>query len=556
MSFCQFGEPMNMIPFSELASEETGFSRLFVDYIENFDRVQPYFAADYRNESAWKQKIQSVSNRKIQRHALAQILLNQNRDFQCGVQTLANIDLLLNDNTVAVVTGQQVGLFTGPLYTLYKTLTAIKLTEKLSAQHPEYHFVPVFWLEGEDHDFDEATHIHVVTASNELLGLQYGKTSEEPTSNVGAVGEVVIDETAIAEIMTLLNQQLLKTEFTPKVMELFTSAYQKGMTFTRAFVHLMNVLLENSGLIFVNPHDTALKQLLKPVFAQELQNVSQTCQLVVHQSESLEQQYHAQVKPRPVNLFMFQRGGRYGIEPHPNGFALKGIRQHYTQEELLKILDETPELFSPNVVLRPICQDFLFPTVAYVAGPGEIAYFAQFKTVYESFGIPEPIIYPRASITIVEDRVQKVLTKFGLSSRDFFSDVELIKRHIAEQISDFKVDELFASTSGAIAENLTSLRGGLEKIDATLVPAMETTLNKIQISINVLKEKTVAAQKRQHEVYLRQLDKTALHLFPNSNMQERQINMLYFLNKYGMEFVRWLNTEIAIDSFKHQLLPL
>jgi bacillithiol biosynthesis cysteine-adding enzyme BshC len=547
---------MNLIPFSEIASEETGFSRLFVDYVENFDRVEPYFSADYRSEAAWKQTIQSVANRNISRTALAQILLNQNRDFQCGVQTLANIDLLLNDNTVAVVTGQQVGLFTGPLYTLYKTLTTIKLAEKLSAQFPDYHFVPMFWLESEDHDFDEATHLHVVTASNEVLGLQYGKNPDGTSPNVGSVGDVVLDETAINEIITSLNQQLLKTEFTPKVMELFTSAYQKGMTFTRAFVHLMNVLLENSGLIFVNPHDTALKQLLKPIFKQELQKGSQTCQSVIHQSESLEQQYHAQVKPRPVNLFMFQRGGRYGIEPHPDGYSLKGIRQHYTQEELLKILDETPELFSPNVVLRPICQDFLLPTVAYVAGPGEIAYFAQFKTVYESFGIPEPIIYPRASLTIVEERVQKVLTKFGLTSRDFFTDVELIKRRVTEQISDFKVEELFASTSGAIAENLTSLRGGLESIDATLVPAMETTLNKIQISLNVLKEKTIAAQKRQHEVYLRQLDKSALLLFPNSNMQERQINVLYFLNKYGLEFVRWLNTEMVIDSFKHQILPL
>jgi bacillithiol synthase len=554
--FSQFGELMNFISYSEIASEETGFSRLFVDYIENFDRVQPFFSADYRSESAWKQKIQSVSNRAISRNTLTQILSNQNRNFQCGVQTLANIDLLLNDNTVAVVTGQQVGFFTGPLYTLYKTLTTIKLAEKLSAQFPDYRFVPMFWLESEDHDFDEVTHIHVVSASNEVLDLHYGKSPDGTSPNLGAVGEVVIDETTIAEIMTLLNQQLVQTEFSPKVMELFTSAYQKGMTFTRSFVHLMNVLLENSGIIFVNPHDTELKQLLKPIFLQELQKGALTCQSVIHQSESLEQQYHAQVKPRPVNLFMFQRGGRYGIEPHPDGFALKGIRQHYTQEELLKILDETPELFSPNVVLRPICQDFLLPTVAYVAGPSEIAYYAQFKTVYESFGIPEPIIYPRVSITIVEDRVQKVLTKFGLSCMDFFSDVELIKRRVTEQISDFKVDELFASTSGAIAENLTSLRGGLESIDATLVPAMETTLNKIQIALNVLKEKTIAAQKRQHEVYLRQIDKTALHLFPNSNMQERQINVLYFLNKYGLEFVRWLNTEMVIDSFKHQILPL
>ena len=214
----------------------------------------------------------------------------------------------------------------------------------------------------------------------------------------------------------------MPTEFTTKVLDLFRSAYRPGTTLSKAFVYLLNVLLENSGLIFLDPNTPEVKQLLSPIFKQELTNISKSCQLVISESERLEQKYHAQVKPRSVNLFLHQPGGRFGIEPHPDGFALKGARQYFTTEELLNLLEQSPESFSPNVVLRPICQDFLLPTISYVAGPAEIAYFAQFKLLYEYFDIPEPLIYPRASLTIIEERVQKIIDKFDLKLLQVFQE--------------------------------------------------------------------------------------------------------------------------------------
>jgi bacillithiol synthase len=547
--------PMNCIPYNELQFGESGFSRLFVDYIDNYIRVKDFFVGDFRDKKLWQSRLNAITHREMDRSSIAQVLLNQNRDYHCGIKTLANIDLLLNENTVAIVTGQQVGLFTGPLYTIYKILTALKLTEQLSQQYPENNFVPIFWLEGEDHDIEEVSSFSFLNASNELQQLRYPYEDKTFGNNFGAVGSVNLDE-SIGTLFTDLHQALLKTEYSPRVFELFATAYQKGMTFSRAFIHLVNVLLEDSGLIFFDPHNPDTKKILTPIFEQELNNISRTCQLVITQSELLENQYHAQVKPRAVNLFFFHNGGRYAIEPHEHGFSLKGTRRTFSKEEMLELLKSDPNLFSPNVILRPICQDYLFPTLAYIAGPSEVAYFAQFKLLYENFGIPEPIIYPRCSATIVEDRIQKIINKYGLQSKDFFTDLDALKERITTSISDFKVEELFSNTFGTVSESLTSLKDGLESVDPTLVPAMENTLVRMQGALNNLKDKTIAAQVRQHEISLRQLDKVAISLFPNSNLQEREMNIIYFLNKYGLELLRWLRNELVIDKFTHQIINL
>lgn len=546
---------MNWIDYRDLSSGEGTVSRLFVDYVTDYSKVQQFYNGNVQDPDDWRRLLKAVSERVLDRSAISQILSRQNRDYHCGVRTLANIDLLLDDNTVAVVTGQQVGLCTGPMYTIYKAITAVKLAAKLTVDYPDHKFVPVFWLAGEDHDFEEVSSFSVYNAAGELASFDYTIEGKDHTANFGAVGEIEFDA-SIENLWKSVQEALLPTEFRPKVLELFRTAYQQGMTFNKAFVHLMNVLFEDSGLIFLTSNDADLKKLLLPVFQKELASTPRSCQLVIDQSALLERQYHAQVKPRSINLFLFHEKGRYSIEPHPSGYALKGTRQHYSQTEMNALLLEKPELFSPNVVLRPLCQDVLLPTIAYVGGPAELAYFGQYKTLYKEFALPQPMIYPRASVTIVEDKVEKVLERFSLEPLQFLGDVELLKQSVAEEISDLKAEEFFTSASNTAKESLSQLRPALQSIDPTLLPALENTLGKIQTHLDVLKEKTIAAQKRQHEVSLRQIDKVALNLFPNGTFQERQINVLYFLNKYGLEFLRWLFTEVHIDKFKHQLLKI
>jgi bacillithiol biosynthesis cysteine-adding enzyme BshC len=296
--------------------------------------------------------------------------------------------------------------------------------------------------------------------------------------------------------------------------------------------------------------------MLKPVFRKELTGSAEACRAVIGQSELLEGTYHAQVKPKSVNAFLFHEKGRFPIEPHPDGFALKGVRKHFTREELLELLDRSPESFSPNVVLRPICQDTLLPTVAYVAGPAEVAYFAQLRPLYDLYQLPFPLLYPRASATLLEEKVDKVLTRFEVDVVQLFKDLEGVRTKIAASVSDFKAEELFAATIGSVEESINSLRSGITSIDPTLSGTIDNTLSKVTSGIETLKQKTIAAQKRQHDVYLRQIDKAWIHLAPEGSPQERSVSIVYFLNKYGLDFVRWLSGELRFDAHNHQLLRL
>lgn len=546
---------MTWIEYRDLPSASNSFSSLFINYLTNYPSVQQFYAGDFQNDNDWQHIIEKVLQRPLDRSRLVQILSEQNRNFHCGVRTLANIDSLLNDNTVAIVTGQQVGLFTGPLYTVFKTLTTLKLVERLTKKFSNYNFVPVFWLEGEDHDYEEVSSIKIINGANDVVKIEYPIGKKEVDQNVGAVGRLKFNE-SIQELFARVEESTIQTEFKSKVLELFRTAYQKGMTFNRAFVHLMNVLLEDSGLIFLDPNDREVKQLVQPIFERELRETPKFCQLVVDQSAELEKQYHAQVKPKPLNLFFFHNEGRYLLEPRGEEYSLKGTRQKLSKEQVAQFVANEPERFSPNVVLRPLCQDWLLPTAAYVAGPSEIAYFAQLKPLYAELGLQLPIIYPRASITILEEKVEKVLDRFSLPLLDFFRDVEIVKEKVVGQVSKVSVDELFGETTASIRETMSQLREGLKEIDPTLVGALENVQNKFSSNMEHLKNKAIEAQKRQHEVALRQIEKAANHIYPSSNLQERELNILHFLNKYGLEFLRWLYGEMGIDTFKHQVIRL
>jgi bacillithiol biosynthesis cysteine-adding enzyme BshC len=543
------------IDFKDIPGEAGGFSTLFLDLESSYERVAKYFNGNFRELSHLKSVIEEVAKKPRDRSTLVRILAEQNREFHCSIRTLANIDLLHEDNTLAVVTGQQVGLLGGPLYTLYKIITALKLSERLNANLPEYRFVPIFWLEGEDHDFEEVNNVCVVGPDNRPRKIDYLPIGKGPEKNFGAAGEVRIDA-SVANFFQQLDEALINTEFKERLLETARHYYQSGSTFNKAFVGFINQFFENSGLIFLNPNHSDLKKIVAPIFQREINEHPKVCQLVVDRSAELERRYHAQVKARPINLFLLEPGGRYPIEPAEQDFILKGTKRRMTLDQLRQMATERPELFSPNVVLRPICQDAILPTAVYVGGPSEIAYFAQLKPVYEFFGFTMPIIYPRASATILEEKLEGILEKFDLQLTAFFGNIETVMRTVSEQVSDIKVDDLFGRVGGQIKESLNELRFGINQIDPTLLGALETTTSKIDFQINVLKEKTVNAQKRRNEISLKQVEKVANNVLPFGSLQEREINVTYFMNKYGLDFVKWLTEELKIDLFKHQVIRL
>ncbi|NUN70121.1 MAG: bacillithiol biosynthesis cysteine-adding enzyme BshC [Bacteroidetes bacterium] len=546
---------MEFINNRQLADREV-LTQLYTDYTTHYEKVAEYYAGNVKDPEAWKRKFTELQSKHYDRNTLTRVLHQQNKDFHSGIRTLANIDLLGNDNCFAVVTGQQLGLFGGPLYTIYKAVTAVKLAQRLSQEYPDHHFVPVFWLEGEDHDFDEINHVKFINNANELSQITYLLGGKPLERNIGAVGTAELDE-HIVSFFQSLDLQLPATDYTAQLSELLKGYYRQGSTFLKAFAGFFNHVYEDSGLVFVNANVPELKRQLAPLFRQEILSNAEASKLVIQQSVELEEHYHAQIKAKALNLFMFYKGGRHLIEPSDSGdYYLKNLRQRYTKDELLAIAAETPEILSPNVVLRPLCQDTLFPTAAYVAGPGEIAYYAQLKPVYRYFSIPMPLIYPRASVTLMEEKVAKVLEKYSLETIDLFGDVEPVLTKVSEQVSEVKVDALFESLTVKLNEAVNEARFGIQQIDPTLNGTVDSTISKFLQQLDVLKQKTQKAQQQKEEISLKQIRKASVNIFPNGNFQEREFTVVQYLNKYGPDFVKWVANEITIDKFQHQVLTL
>jgi bacillithiol synthase len=543
---------MNTLEFRNLPSVG-GFSDLFNDYISDFQKVQNFYELDFHSLDNFKLRCETVRQDFKHRDAVYNILLRQNQSFDCDQSTFVNINRLQEENTFAIVTGQQVGILGGPLYTLYKIFTMLKLTEQLNSKYSDMKFVPVFWLESEDHDFEEVNHAKILNNENQLNDITY---QVKPKSEIrGSVGEIAFD-ISVAAFIQEVSSSLPNSEFKDKIIELLAKAYCPGVTFEKAFVQWINLLLPDSGIIFISANDKDVKKLLSGVFQKEIEEYPRTSQLVIQKSAELEKNYHAQIKPRALNLFFFHKEGRYLIEPRENDFSLKGTRKFFTKDELILIAKDTPELLSPNVVLRPISQDTILPTVAYIAGPSETAYFAQLKPVYKNFGISMPIIYPRASATIVEDKVARILEKYELNLENIYEGYENTSERVMNFVSEVKIEELFTDSNKRVIDLLNEMKFGLGYIDQTLLGALENTQLKIEAAIQVLKEKAHAAQKHKHEVALKQVEKVFNNVYPNGNFQERELNIINYLNKYGLDFHKWLMSELQFEKFEHQIIEI
>jgi bacillithiol biosynthesis cysteine-adding enzyme BshC len=545
----------NWIPYTALPTSEGGFSKLFVDYVTDFSKTQRFYETDFRFPQQFPKHFQRFLENYQNREAIASIILDQNRRFGVSERGLEHARLLSEHNTFAVVTGQQVGILAGPLYTIYKTITAIKLARLLGDLYPQHKFVPIFWLEGEDHDFEEVNKVGLLNADHEPVSAEYLVKGKPVTKNLGAVGEICFDE-FLEKFFEDLQRVLPNSEFKKSVLDTLSQAYKPGVSFSQGFVSLLNIFFGEDGLVFVNPNDRRIKRFLSPVFEKEIQEFPKVSQLIIQQSAELEGQYHAQIKTKALNLFYFSKGGRYLIEPRENDFSLRGTRQFITRDELLRTAVEQPELLSPNVALRPICQDTILPTLAYVAGPSEVAYFAQLKPVYAHFGKTMPIIYPRASVTLVESRTEKVLEKYQLDLIEFYGNYQRVNNKVVDMVSEVKIDEMFNDAQSRIHDVLEEMRFGLNYIDATLLGALDNTRTKMDTYLGTLKERTVAAQFRRHEIALKQVHRVANTIFPHGNFQERELNISYFLNKHGLPLIEQLKNDVAVDQFKHQLITI
>ena len=529
---------------------------LFLDYLYEFENVKDFYKNNFRERDNYIELFNAIAeSKKGKPFKLSPILNEQYSIFHnVSAKTQKNIESIDSEKTIAIVTGQQLGLFGGPLYTIYKIFTAIRLANHLKERFDDFKFIPVFWLEGDDHDFNEVRSINIFDNENRVLPIGYKEEIEDDEAKQ-SVAKIVFDD-SINEVINNLETALRATDFTPELIQKIKDSYSPGKTFSQSFKELLFKLFDEFGLIIFDPQDIKVKQLLKPIYLKEINDYNLHTQKLISVSAELEELYHAQVKVKPVNLFYHTEEGRYSIEPVDEVFKLRRKRKQFNKEEITAEIGNNPERFSPNVLLRPICQDYLFPTGFYIAGPSEIAYFAQVTPLYDFYNLVSPIIYPRSSITIVEKNVAAALDKYELTMNDVFIGLTQLKEKVIADISENKIEDTFEESSNEIELIFDKLKENLFAIDKTLVDASSRYKEKIISSINELKSKAVKAQENKHEVTIRQLTRISNLLYPLENLQEREINFIYFYNKYGSDAIRKIYDEMSINEFEHQVIIL
>lgn len=537
-------------------SDLPGFQNLSLDYLYEFENVKRFFRHNFRDTDSYPEIIDqcSASENRADRTKVVQLIRDSYRGFQISKQTESNLNSLTSNKTIAVVTGQQLTIFGGPMYTFYKIITTVKLCRHLKEKFEDYNFVPVFWLEGDDHDYNEIASINIFDLQNNLKKIQFGE-EKEPDDNRGSVGEIKLGD-QITSTINDLDESLRESEFKSSVMDLIKNCYTPEDSLKSSFRKMLFEIFDEYGLIIFDPQTDGIKSLLKPIFSKEIDEFRTHTDQILTRSAELEDAYHAQVKIKPINLFINEEGGRYLIEPVEDEFRLKGKRIRYTKEQLLSLIENTPERFSPNVLLRPICQDYLLPTAFYVAGPSEISYFGQVMPYYDIYDIPAPVVYPRASATILENPVASVLEKYDLNFVDSFLDEKDLNTKVLSEVADTDVEELFRSVDGEIEKIMLELKDKITDIDKTLEDTTNKTYQRINQSLTTLKDKTTKAQERQHDMVIRQLAKLRINVYPGESLQERKINFVHFVNKYGLDILKWIYSELSFNKFEHQILEL
>lgn len=534
------------IPITDLPSIQP----LVRDYHLAYDEVSEFFNGDFRDPTAYERQTCRLRSREYARGRLAEILREQNRSSGCGPRTQQNIEALLRDEACAVVTGQQVALFSGPLYSIYKALTAIKLAEYLN-QQLGVPVVPIFWLATDDHDFAEVDHVDLLDQAGQLRRISY---QDRPTQERVQVGGLSFSA-QIEACVGALDEMTPQSEFKPEVLMLLKEAYQPGRTFAEAFAMWMTHLFSAHGLVLIDPCHPDLIAMARDPLLTEIRRGSPSSRCVMLTSQRLiEKDYTPQVRQQAgkLNLFLAEHQ-RCPIHVAGDGFSVKDPERRFTRDELVEMVHRTPHAFSPNVLMRPLVQDTILPTVAYVGGPGEIAYFAQLRAAYEEFNIPMPVVYPRKGFTLLERHVESTMETLSISIQDVWGGLSAKRDALAAEEIPGPLKEALATAVGNLERDLGAVCREATAMDKSLGQTADGIHLKIRHQLNLLEGKVIQAAKKKQKIVGRRLTKAENGLYPNRHLQERVFNVTPFLMKYGFSWLGKLYNALDLTHFDHQV---
>lgn len=487
----------------ELADTQA-FSSFFLDYIQEKDTLKPFYSLFPRIEN-FKAQLSSKAKSfpQTSRNILTAVLQEQYSGLTVSKTTQQNIESLKSENTFTITTGHQLNIFTGPLYFVYKIVTVINACKQLKQQFPAYNFVPVYWMASEDHDYEEIKYFRA-----------FGKKYIWETDQTGAVGR--FNPKSIEKLFDQIAGDI----------SVFKNAYSKNKTLSGAVRHYVNELFTDKGLVVVDADHPKLKQILVPVIKADIFD-NTPASLVNETNQRLEKSgYHPQVNARDINFFYLKDALRSRIEKRGDTFHVLDSKISFTEKQLHAQIENNPEEFSPNVILRPLYQEMILPNLAYIGGPAELVYWLELKKVFDHFKQPFPILMPRNFALIVDAPTDRKMKKTGIDLKVFFAQKNFIFNHWVLQNSaqELTISKEMQQVSGLFEK----LQAKANEIDSTLTQFVGAQAKHAANALNRIEQKMLRAEKRRHTDKLQQIEAVKDALFPNGNLQERTDNLLNF----------------------------
>ena len=528
---------VTQIPF-----QKTGFfSKTMLDYLEQEEAIRPFYNND-PTKDGFKQQLEEkeASFPKEHREVLLSALQNQYANIEVSSQTQENMDSLLQTNTFTVTTGHQLNLFTGPLYFLYKIFSTINLAEELRVQFPKHAFVPVYWMATEDHDFDEINYFNFKE-----------KKVQWKRDNAGAVGH--FSTKGLKSVFEAFSQQLGTSRNAAFLKNLFEQGYLHHNTLAEATRYIANELFASYGLVIVDGDDASLKSLYAPIVAKELtEQVS--FKSVSNTISALEKQYKIQVNPREINQFYLSDASRERIVKEGNHYRIHNTTTSFSEKEILAHLKESPEKFSPNVIMRPVYQEAILPNLAYIGGGGELAYWLQLKAYFKQVQLPFPILILRNSVQIISSKQQQKLDALNISIEEMFLKKDSLLKKKVNENSDIEFN--FSDAQTLLEQQFMALRRVANETDASFLGAVLAQEKKQLNGLKNLENRLLRAEKRGQKDLVFRISQIKEQLFPNQSLEERQRNFSEYYLEYGDAFLETLKSALKPLDFEFTVLEL
>jgi bacillithiol biosynthesis cysteine-adding enzyme BshC len=533
------------------SSKVVGRHRLYLDVLYDPDRTGRFFMWPHPTPAAFEACARHLARPPVQRKVASAMLVRQNEALGAPPAAIAAAASLAEANSVCVFTGQQAGLLTGPLYTIHKAVTILNWTRRL-AEVLNRPVVPVFWIASDDHDFEEIRWTALPNKQNQIERLTLNVPGLPPRT---PASQVVLGD-GIHDVLAQLWEAQIATEFTPELREAISSFYRSDSTMTDAFARLLSMLFGKHGLVMFDPADPEAKALCAPLFAQEISGHAQTASALGEIGQRLnESGYHQQVDhPEGHTHLFYVENGRHAIHGTDGQLWTDPEKTALDPDIWLARLSDSPAAFSPGVLMRPVAQSYLFPVVAVVCGPSEIAYWAQSRALFDRFDVTMPVVLPRMSATIIEKKIQAGVEALGHEVAEFFGDVEeLINKHFEKSFPTDLTSKFEIEKKDTLAR-LEMLKGIVTGFEPTLARTFDVDAGKIAAIWGHLEDKVFQAHKRKGDEIRARFYKLAVHLRPEGRPQERVFGIVYYINKYGLGFAERIIEQLPVGAPDHRII--